>query len=201
MILPLNVINEGLEKIDTTKGTTEKQLLDLMAALPHDSIDELRAECETAGYQINIRILHDFREKEAVKNLNSLAKEFEVTGVKVRADVEEVVSLYEALGATVPADRREELIQIGGAWKENGGDGDLPDLGGDEHDSGDGPESSDLIAAHVHLRLAAGSAFRLKSKAFMLTFNCLAFVAGEELWSEFQTWVATFVKHSFSLHV
>ena len=34
-----------------------------------------------------------------------------------------------------------------------------------------------------------GQAFRLHSKAFMLTFNCLAFVASPELWQAFQAWV------------
>ena len=65
----LSRITEGLEGIDTTKGTTEAQLITLMAALPHDSVDALRGECQAAGYEINSRTLHDFREKDSVKNL------------------------------------------------------------------------------------------------------------------------------------
>ena len=50
-------------------------------------------------------------------------------------------------------------------------------------------DADQALFAHSLLRASLKNPFRLHSKAFMLTFNCLQFVASPGLWTTFQKWV------------
>ena len=63
----LEHINKGLNNIVTTRGTTQDQLLEMMAELPHASLDKLRAD--SGKTTINTDVLYSHKEHEAVKNL------------------------------------------------------------------------------------------------------------------------------------
>ncbi|CAK0801881.1 unnamed protein product [Prorocentrum cordatum] len=131
------------------------------------------------------------RRSEAAKAQNSLAEEFELDTVSLRPTAQAVVDLFTALCDVVPAERAPELCAARDKWVENGGGGSfpgLPDPGADE-DADDGPDGSERVPGHAECRAQAGKAFRLKSRAFILTFNCLAFVAPPELWQACQSWV------------
>ena len=129
------------------------------------------------------------RRSEATKALNSLAEEFELDRLSHRPQAQEVVDLFSALCDVVPAERAPELCAARDLWIENGGGGSfskLPDPGADE-DADDGPDGRERVPGHAECRAQAGKAFRLKSRAFMLTFNCLAFVASPELRQAYQS--------------
>ena len=127
----------------------------------------------------------------AIKALNALAEEFELDAVPVRPAPQEVVDLYSALCDAVPAERAPELCAARDLWTSNGGGGTFSAVPGHgaEEDAGDGPDGRERVPGHAECRAQSGQAFRLKSKAFMLTFNCLAFVASPQLWQEFHSWV------------
>ena len=129
------------------------------------------------------------RREVAVKTLNCLAEEFEVDAISARPKVEDAVNLYTTLCDTVPAERAAELCAARDLWIANGGGGAFPEAPGADQDAEDGPDGRERDPGHSECRPLAGQAFWLKSKAFMLTFNCLAFVASPELWQAYQAWV------------
>ena len=123
--------------------------------------------------------------EQAVKGFNALASEFEEDTLKVRAAGEEVTELYGRLGALMPDERRGELEQLQQQWQDNGGLGNFPAFAAESS-----PQSGP-VPSHAHIAAVAGKAFRLHSKAFMLTFNSLVFQESEEFWNSFQKWVET----------
>ena len=125
------------------------------------------------------------REK-AVKGLNQLACHCEEEPVKARPTNDEVVGLCKRLAASLPQERRSELQQLRDQFQENGGCGDFPDLPDPALEVVATENADQVLPSHSLLRATVKKAFRLQSKAFMLTFNCLHFVASTELWTAFQ---------------
>ena len=123
------------------------------------------------------------REK-ALKQFNALASEFAEAPVIMRCSAEEAAELYGSLAAAMPKDRRPELIEAAKLWTSNGGKGEFPTW----EEEADWETGEDQALA-AHTSLTEGKGFRLRSKAFMLTFNARVFTMSEALWNEFQEWV------------
>ena len=128
----------------------------------------------------------------AVRRFNVLAEEFGIDQVPARPSVDEDQALYASLCEVVPAERVQELASPRGQWCDNGGDeldeALLAVLSAAEDDL---PEGNNPLPAHKFVASVPGRAFRLKSKAFMLTFNSESFEVGpsDELWAQFCSWV------------
>ena len=145
------------------------------------------------------------------RGLNELAKSsgLEDSTIALRAKKEEVETLYAKLARAVDDEGLAELRALREQWLDNGGSGEFPEEllarpqsqsqasqadesagAGDGTDDG-APES--FVHGHRAVQqsfYAPGrSTFRLKSKAFMLTFNSLSFVPSQTLWAQFVTWV------------
>ena len=82
----------------------------------------------------------------------------------------------------------EELRSARELWCENGG-ADLDESLLPKSPEADAPEGTETVPSHTRLQARTGRAFRLCSKAFMLTFNSMVFVQSPELWASFQQWV------------
>ena len=127
--------------------------------------------------------------QRAVRMFNTLADAIDEERLGARPSGEDVNDLYESLCAQLPVHLHEDLKSARNLWIENGGDGDLKEellLAEKEWETPNGPEP---LSKHGTLSDSSGKAFRLKSKAFMLTFHSLLFVAGVQLWMEFHAWV------------
>ena len=104
-------------------------------------------------------------------------------------------------GAAQP-EHRAALQAARSAWLDNHGGGDLPErlIPNADGDGGGHAGASDILDNH---RLACGATqacsasrkgFRLKSKAFLLTFNSASFTNDERLWREFLEWIQSRVR-------
>ena len=131
----------------------------------------------------------------AVKILNEIATSVGVEGVLTRASASKVQALYEKLCVHVSGDDIAKLAAAHDQWTDNGGGGDLPldmlpDLHTDMND--EDVQSTDMLPGHRVLQQSlydATKAFRLKARAFMLTFNCRTFTVRLALWDAFSAWV------------
>ena len=132
---------------------------------------------------------------DAVKIMNSLASAVGIGEVTTRASAAKVQALYEKLCEHVLGDDLKELVVARDLWTKNGGGGDfcaalLQDAGIDVLD--EDVQATGLLPDHKVLQQSfynARKAFRLKARAFMLTFNSQSFTSCPRLWTEFSAWV------------
>ena len=117
----------------------------------------------------------------AVGDLNGLAEEAGLDKVDYR-----VADLYVRLAAAgLPPSSIERLRSARARWCDNGG-GELDEglL------AGEAPEDDEEgVPGHYEVRAKRGKPFRLRARAFMLTFNSLAFTLSPDLWLAFHQWV------------
>ena len=134
----------------------------------------------------------------AVKIFNELASAANLTRIAARPPAEAATTLWVSLWKAVPPESRDQLLAAKNSWVENGGAGEFPEapLPGDEGaaDPEDTHVTSEIVDNHRVLQQTfypapAKKAFRLHSKAFLLTFNSIAFTASIELWGEFTAWI------------
>ena len=133
--------------------------------------------------------------EEGVRNLNELAAQAGVDPIRTRPAVEEVVGLVRSLQCKLGPDDMPALQEAVDFWRENGGGGDFPNFVEPQEEMVDTPEG-ESVPYHKELVRRSGRAFRLCSKAFMLTFNSLVFANSPELWASFQAWVEE-KKHAY----
>lgn len=132
---------------------------------------------------------------EVVQTLNSLAGASGLAAVKSRPSQEEVAALFAQLCQKVScqsAGFRTDLLSAAESWTANGGCRlDMSRLA--EPEAGE-PEDVEAVEGQRPLpghavHLAGAKDFRLRSRAFMLTFNALCFLASPDLRAAFQLWV------------
>ena len=134
----------------------------------------------------------------AAKLFNNLAADFSLSAVRVRPTADELTTLYEELCEVASPERLADLKAARALWCEHGGaDLDASCLpadaaaaaGAEAVEDGEHPGGAHPLPGHAQLFDATRRAFRLCSRAFMLTFNSLAFAAGPGLGEAFRTWV------------
>ena len=131
----------------------------------------------------------------ALRALNEVAAALGLDAVALRAKSPEIVAFYKNLCASLPHEHVPAVRAATVKWSDSGG-AQLPDKAltkleqqlDDNLPDGDGEIASHRVLQQQYYGARRG-AFRLQSKAFMLTFNALAFVASPELWAEYQSWV------------
>ena len=131
---------------------------------------------------------YDRREERdgAVGDLNGLAEEAGLDKVEYSAGPEAVADLYVRLAAAgLPPSSIERLRSARARWCDNGGGGELDEglL------AGEAPEDDEEgVPGHYEVRAKRGKPFRLRARAFMLTFNSLAVTLSPDLRLAFQQW-------------
>ena len=129
---------------------------------------------------------------------NALASELDVEEVLSRATGAQVRHLYVSVCEVVPGERAEEVADARRQLCSNGCEdlyGSLLPVAGpsgdDDDDDDDLPDGKPPLENDRYLSSAIGRQFRLKSKAFMLTFNSSAFdqVSPDKLFEPFREWV------------
>ena len=145
-----------------------------------------------------------------MKVFNDLAAAAELDGIPTRPSTEQITQLWSSLWASVPVERRDQLRAAKDLWLQNHGEGAFPEgpmMGGEAAaDAEGGQVASEIVDNHRVLPqtfypgVAAKKAFRLKSKAFLLTFNSLRFAASSTLWEEFVGWVKARVQEFHASH-
>lgn len=131
---------------------------------------------------------------------NSLAREFDVDELCFRPSGDDVQKFFEEMCSALPMQRRDDLDEARKVWTENGGDGDL---NADLLPSDDvvlAPDGLEPLPNHSTMAGTAGKEFRLHSRAFMLTFHCIRWVASLLLWEEFKAWVEERCKRFGATH-
>ena len=132
---------------------------------------------------------------EAIRAFNTLAREFDVDEILSRSTGAQVRDLYVRMCTAVPGERAEELAVARRQWCDNGGE-DLDEkllpefAASSDDDDGDLPAGQPPVEGHRYLPTPSCRAFRIKSKAFMLTFNSETFgqMNPEELFEDFRAW-------------
>lgn len=147
------------------------------------------------GKQLDNRASRD----QAVRQLNRLATYLGVETAALRATPEEHGGLYLRVCAAACSEHRDDLLHARELWLSHGGqavfpEGVLPTMPHDELPAGaadDGDDAGESTSLDAHRDLTAGGprGFRLRAKAFMLTFNSLVFVTSPALWKSFLVWV------------
>ena len=136
----------------------------------------------------------------AVRSFNDLAVAVGLEAILVRAGPPVVQKLYKDLCQKVDAEQLLVLRASGKAWVENGG-AELCESAlkaAEKRTSGDdaceeerveaGRVPGHTISAQSFYGSAKG-AFRLRSRAFMLTYNSLLFTDSPQLWNDFVEFV------------
>ena len=125
--------------------------------------------------------------EDALRKLNMLADRAGLSKIALRAPSEQVVELYSSLceelhDFTELAAAREKYVSNGGVELEESLMNDT------EQDSGENfPGGEEPVLAHRRLN-TSGQSFRLRARAFMLTFNSIAFTASQLLFESFVAW-------------
>ena len=137
---------------------------------------------------------------------NELALEFGVGTLSCRPSASAVTELWRSVCEEALPQHMEKLAEARAMWLDHHGTGQLPeDL---MPDSGTAPSQLDigeLLEGHrmVTDPKDAGrpqaKLFRLKSKAFLLTFNSKDFCGTETLWSTFRDWINGQVKRTHAI--
>lgn len=136
--------------------------------------------------------------ESAVKKFNELAKQAKANTLGYRPSAEAVQTLFKLLCASLPAEARPALRTARAEWVDNGGGGELPEhaIPSDEAPPANSEEpehASTVLEAHRILPqtfyATSRKEFRLCSKAFLLTFNNLAFANTPAQWNAFLEWV------------
>ena len=130
----------------------------------------------------------------AVRKFNELAKAAKVEAAGWRPSAEVVQTLFKLLCTKLPAEARPALRVARAEWVDNGGGGELPEhaIPSDEAPAAPSEEPehvSTVLEAHRILPqtfyATTRKEFRLCSKAFLLTFNNLAFANTPAQWNAF----------------
>ena len=139
---------------------------------------------------------------EAIRGLNSIATEVAIDRVSTRAGSDVVQKFFKKLCAQVTADSLDALRAERTKWVNHGGC-ELDELSLQTAERRLGPPSEEkqqpagklpshsVVAESFYTPgVAAGkSGFRLCARAFMLTYNSLAFVLSPALYQEFEEFV------------
>ena len=103
--------------------------------------------------------------------------------------------LYENLCGQLDGAALGDLAVARRAWADNGGGGDLRSellQGREPHDDEDFTDTSGVLPNHKLVQqsfYASKKGFRLRARAFMLTFNSITFTLCLGLWTSFLNWV------------
>ena len=134
---------------------------------------------------------HRKNRDRACQTLNALATEAGAERLGYRPAGEAVAELYQKLCEALPRESIPRLREARALWCNNGGAGEL-----DEELLTHAPEAGDAdsdgeeqVPGHHQLKATRATAFRLRARAFMLTFNALSLVASPAMWAAFQEWV------------
>ena len=142
----------------------------------------------------------------AVKGFNALAQELNIPTIAKRSSNSDVLGLYKNLCEKAEAEQLKTLRAEREKWLANGGC-DLAEAvlkaadrrttdavcqDGDE-------EAAGLVSGHHILKQTfynvGQQAFRLRARAFMLTYNSLAFLQSLAFWTEFVYFVKDRANH------
>ena len=132
---------------------------------------------------------------DAVKLMNRIAAAVGVDEVTTRASAAEVQALFATLCEHVAGEDVNDLASAREQWVQNGGKGNLPaELlpDGNAENADEDVDPGGVLPGHKVLQQSfytSRKAFRLKARAFMLTFNSQAFSVCSILWSAFLSWV------------
>ena len=138
------------------------------------------------------------KREDAVKQLNVVASAIGVDPIAVRSNMEDVAEHFSALCSEATAEHRDRLLGAASQWVENGGDDlDLTIVPGGEVAEGADmgaesllfPGGEEPVQGHSRIHKIPGKAFRIRSRAFMLTFNAVAFTATAALFEKFVLWL------------
>ena len=129
----------------------------------------------------------------AIKELNSIAADFSVDPIALRSKQSEIEAFFKKVCSSITADRVDEVIAAREKYINAGGQGDLPTDALAKLQRAAGEAEADVdghVPSHKKLTqsLYAKTPFRLHAKAFMLTFNAIAFTVCAKLWDSFQAW-------------
>ena len=133
----------------------------------------------------------------AIRSLNAVARDLDLNTLPCRPSPDAVTQMWGRLCKAAVPENYEALEAARTGWLQNNGGGSLPTdlLHGeafDDVDHGSGVlEGHRTLAAALPVPKGKKAGFRLRSKAFMLTFNSIAFKEGKELWDEFLGWIHT----------
>ena len=138
----------------------------------------------------------------AVRSFNDLAAELGVDGLPCRPLAAAMTKFWTAVCEAASPQHVELLTEARSSWLDSNGGGSLPERllpsdGGAVAQQG----ASELVESHRMLggTGAAGQVkkpFRLRSKAFLLTFNSTRFSGTEELWNSFLVWIGEQVQRT-----
>lgn len=129
----------------------------------------------------------------AIRALNAVAHDLGVQQISCRPSPDEAAELWAHICKVATEEHHGALEAARAGWLEHNGAGVMPES---LLHSGVADDSSDLVESHR--TLLAGPAqgkkkkkagFRLRSKAFMLTFNSTTFQPSRALWDDVLAWV------------
>ena len=131
----------------------------------------------------------------AVKEMNRLAATIGEDAISTRSSAANVRVLYENLCGQLDGAALGDLAVARRAWADNGGGGDLRSellQGRELHGDEDFTDTSGVLPSHKLVQqsfYASKKGFRLRARAFMLTFNSITFTLCLGLWTSFLNWV------------
>jgi hypothetical protein len=127
--------------------------------------------------------------EQALKVFNTLASEHQLQLLSMRASTNAIEELYKQLCQRVTQEQVKRLSDAREAFCSNGGAVlDVALLPSHQQRGQDAPEDA-TGALEQHRTLVIKKNFRLRSKAFMLTFNSILFAASFETWCAFVAWI------------
>ena len=113
----------------------------------------------------------------AIRSFNELGAEINLGPIVIRPKADALEPLCERL----PEERRGALPTARAQWHDNGGTGNLPEnlllTDAVEEDDGEDVDMCENVPMHGCPRSSPKKPFRLCARAFMLTFNALAFAS------------------------
>ena len=153
---------------------------------------------------VDAKTLRRNAREKAIKLFNGLALSLELDAIPVRASPEDVAELYETLCEHGADEHVEKIAEARTLWMSNGGSelNEEPLIARvasqetrDEEAASAFPGGEEPVRGHHRVHTASGKEFRIRARAFMLTFNCLAFVAEQSLFLQFEQWLEERRKH------
>ena len=142
----------------------------------------------------------------AVRLFNELALEFGVGTLSCRPSASAVTELWCSVCEEALPQHMEKLTEARAMWLDHHGTGQLledlmPDSGAapSQLDTGELLEGHRMVTDPKDAGRSQAKMFRLKSKAFLLTFNSKDFCGTETLWSTFRDWINGQVKRTHTI--